>query len=303
MAGGTNKYWISGASANFSDDTKWSLASGGGNNTTHPTGTDVANFVTGSGNGDCTVAANVSCGNIAMSGISTGPQMTVNNGVTLTAGVINISGTKGISNNGTINCTGFTVTAGTISNNSGAFNVTGNFTFNGNSLAIDLGSGPVSISGNLGIAGSTAFSFKSTSGILSLGGNLSYTGPSAGGGFLHNGGTINLTGVDQTINGAAFTYYNFEKIISGKLTLQASTSHIVQAMHTLTGMTIVSSTPGTAIPFNITGPVAWSGLTISDMQNVNANMPARAIGGSHRGNQNTTGILFNFEDQGCCMET
>ena len=56
IANAAIKYWIGAGAGNFNNNTRWSLSSGGPNNTTAPGAADLATF-NGSGLGDDTITA------------------------------------------------------------------------------------------------------------------------------------------------------------------------------------------------------------------------------------------------------
>lgn len=148
-------------------------------------------------------------------------------------------------------------------------------------------------------------------GYLSMNSDLTLTGNLSGDSnqSFTCGGTATLNGGSQSIllpTGSSTSWNNFGALVkttAGTLTLKAGEVLQVDAVGTctFTGITIVSDTPGTRAKFSV-GTAAWSGVTISDLENNNSAKIIRAKGGSQRGNQNTRGIVFNFEDQGASQE-
>ena len=84
IANAAIKYWIGAGAGNFNNNTRWSLSSGGPNNTTAPGAADLATF-NGSGLGDDTITADPNVGGINILAGYTGTN-TKNTGITLTIG-------------------------------------------------------------------------------------------------------------------------------------------------------------------------------------------------------------------------
>ena len=80
----------------------------------------------------------------------------------------------------------------------------------------------------------------------------------------------------------------------------ASSTQSITGNTIFSNCTIGSSTPGTTTTLAVSGTSTWNTVTVSDIHNTKALI--RANLGSIRGNGNTTGIVFNYEDQMASME-
>lgn len=109
----TAKFWVGGTGTwDNTDDTHWSLTTGGANNTTHPTSADTATLDASSGGGTVTVNANLDITTLTMSAFTGTLDFAANdNNITLQTFVNNGSGTRTLNmGDGTWTVTGTTAT-------------------------------------------------------------------------------------------------------------------------------------------------------------------------------------------------
>ncbi|MBI2889592.1 MAG: hypothetical protein HYY13_02295 [Nitrospirae bacterium] len=172
------KYWIGAGAGTFGDNTRWSLSSGGANNTTAPGTDDTATF-DGGGTGNCTLAASASVRGVDINSGYTGT-ITQNSTVTLTVGVNH-----------------FDQAAGTFTGGNSAIDVNGNFVLSGGTFTST--SGTLSIEKNMTVSGAPTFS--ANGGTITLDGTRVQTVTTNAVTFNHL--TINNTGTDVTSSQAA----------------------------------------------------------------------------------------------------
>jgi hypothetical protein len=215
----TNKYWIGGAGDNFTDDTKWSLSSGGNNDTTTPGATDIANF-SGGGNTNCSFSAAVNVGGFKI--LSGYTQTVTQSTYTLTVGADNFSEADGAfaGGSGSITINGnWTLSGGTFTSTSTTFAISGDFTrsagtFTHNSGTVNFTGGDTSLTCTdslkvvtvnktahsntltLGANLTTAGSITVTTGTLYLAGfDLAYTGTFS----IESGAFLRLKGTESSV--------------------------------------------------------------------------------------------------------
>lgn len=223
-----NKYWIGAASGNFNDTLRWSLSSGGGNDTTPPDSGDVAIF-DGAGVGDVAITDDPDVAGIDIQAGYSGT-ISQNSGVEITVGASGFSQADGtfsggdavLDFNGPINIAGgnFSVTssntevASDLAINGAAtfFHGNGTFLFNGpatrtvdivtaqlNNVTLNMSGGDLIVTGTMNIDGTftvTAVNSINT-GVIAASGNVITTdGGVAGDGVVRFDGGVQSLSVD-----------------------------------------------------------------------------------------------------------
>jgi hypothetical protein len=155
-----SKHWIGSTTGNFSDNTRWSLTSGGPNNTTHPVAGDDIYFDSG-GTGECDIDINIGAfgtPGAASMNIGTGATVVQDTGA---FGAVNLSGavtqTGGTWTGGNEKfwCASFSQSGGTFNSTSNQIFVSGNFSLTGG--IYNNGSAELDVSGTFVIGASGTF--------------------------------------------------------------------------------------------------------------------------------------------------
>ncbi len=245
---GAPRYFIGADGSLFGDNTKWSLSSGGPNNTTAPGNNDWGIFDGNSGN--CTVAASVTAGGISMLSTYGAKTLTVAANQTLTiANDMELDGGTLAGNNVTV--TGDTrQTAGTVS-------ITGTY--------LPQGANGYSFTGGTISSGTYTSSkpFVISGGATISGGTFNLTGAlNIAGAYTKSGGTWNING-GLTVSGTA-------NLSDGALTWTITGALLVQAGATISAGTFSASTGATLSGGTISGgtytfsnTATFSGTTIN----------------------------------------
>ncbi len=259
------KFFMTGGSSNYSDDSCWSTTSSlGPNNTTHAVAGDTATMDVTSPS--CVVDTASACTSIVCTGytntLTFNANLTVAGGVTLVAGMT-IAGTSTllITANGTLASAGKTLTGGlTLGTTSGTVTttVTGTLTVNG---LFTLGVNGCNTAVNGGA-------------ITAVGG---LTGPN---GSSNNGGTTVITMTGGTLTGASSWFLKQPVTIAGNVTLSGSINYAggpftyTSGTVTVTSSTLVINNSATTLNLstmhlnNYTCPAGSVTVTLSSALNI-----------------------------------